>query len=210
MTHLYRTTVKVFFPLAILTLMFLISPGAARADTLTFSIFEQAGTNLVHIADPYFESGYRISNGGELYYAQQSNSLYAGSAGLHERIGNGLLTLSRTDGNPFTLTSINLSVLSPVGTSPAVVFTGVLAGGGTVTQTFTPTVFGFQTFVFSSVFTNLLSVSWHQGCCETSAHQFDNIVVSSSVPEPTTMILLGTGLVGVAARARKRQKQMRS
>jgi hypothetical protein len=202
MKHLYQT----FLPGVLLTFIFLVSANATRADTLTFSTLEQAGSSLVHIGDPYFESGYRIQNGGELYYAQQSNTQYAGSAGLHERISNGLITLSRQDGGAFKLTSIDLSTLHPQGGSPAVVFVGVLSGGGTVTQTFTPTVFGFHTFVFNSSFTNLLSVSWHQGSDDFNAHQFDNIVVGSSVPEPATMLLLGSGLVGVAGTLRKRRK----
>ena len=70
----------------------------ANADTINFNSLEQAGTNYISVADPYTESGYRISNGGALYFAQQSNYQYAGSAGLHERIANGLLTLSRVDG----------------------------------------------------------------------------------------------------------------
>jgi hypothetical protein len=193
-------------PATLFTLLFVVAASTTRADTLTFNTLEQAGSSLIHISDPYFESGYRIQNGGELYSAQQSNILYAGSAGLHERISNGLITLSRADGNTFTLTSIDLSVLHPQGTSPAVVFVGTQSGGGTVTQTFTPNTFGFQTFVFSSSFTNLINVTWHQGTDELNAHEFDNIVVSS-VPEPASMILLGSGLMGIAAKLRRRLKQ---
>ena len=204
MRPLYRT----LLPTALLTFLFLVTATTTRADTLTFSTLEQAGTNIVHIGDPYFESGYKIQDSGELYYWQQSNVQYAGSAGLHERISNGLIILSRQDGAAFKLTSIDLSTLHPQGISPAVVFVGVLQGGGTVTQTFTPTVFGFHTFVFNSSFTNLLSVSWHQGNDDFNAHQFDNVVVNSvtSVPEPATMLLFGSGLVGVAGTLRKRRK----
>jgi PEP-CTERM motif len=206
MSRLSRIT-KLVFLHAMLGLVLMCSASLTRADTLTFSTLEQAGSSLVHIADPYFESGYRIQDGGELYYAQQSNVLYAGSAGLHERISGGLLTLTRVDGGTFRLTSIDLSVLHPQGTSPAVVFVGTLVGGGTVTQTFTPTLFGFHTFSFSSAFTNLLSVSWHQGSDELNAHQFDNIVVSSAVPEPASVAVFGTGLVGLVAKLRRRRKQ---
>jgi len=208
----WRLKTSLLFTIALFSLVVFTSATSAAADTITFSGLEQAGSSLVHISDPYFESGYRIQNGGELYYAQQSNLQYAGSAGLHERISNGLITLSRQNGSAFKLTSIDLSTLHPSGASPAVVFVGVLSGGGTVTQTFTPTVFGFHTFVFNSSFTNLLSVSWHQGSDDLNAHQFDNIVVSSSTqtPEPATMVLLGSGLFGLGAQLRRRRKAKRS
>lgn len=192
----------------VLMILFIGTAVEASADTLTFSTLEQAGSSLIHVSDPHAESGYQILNGNELYAAQQSHYSYAGSAGLHERISNGLIQLNRIDGGSFSLNSIDLSVLVRGGSSPAVVFVGVLAGGGTVTQTFTPSVFGFQTFVFSSSFTNLLSVSWRQGTDETHAHQFDNIVVNN-VPEPTTMLLLGSGLIGVATRLRKRRVSLK-
>ena len=197
---------RTLLPILVFAVVIVASGTSAYADTITFNTFEQPGTSLVRISDPYFEGAYRIQNGGELYYAQQSNFSYAGSAGLHERISNGVLTLSRVDGTPFNLLSIDLSVLVPNGASPPVVFVGTLSGGGTVTQTFTPTLFGFNTFTFNGSFSNLVSVSWRQGTDELHAHQFDNIVLATATPEPSAMLLLGTGLMAFGAKIRKRRR----
>jgi PEP-CTERM motif len=200
---------RTLLPILVFAVVIVASGTSAYADTITFSTLEQAGSSLVHISDPYVEGAYRIQNGGELYFAQQSNVLYAGSAGLHERISNGLLTLNRVDGAAFNLLTIDLSILHPNGASPPVVFVGTLLGGGTVTQTFTPTLFGFHTFTFTGSFSNLVSVSWRQGTDEFNAHQFDNIVVTSAAsptPEPSAMLLLGTGLMAFGAKIRKRRR----
>ena len=183
----------------------LLSPMAANAGVITidFDGLEEAGNNLIGLAGgTYSEDGFTIS-AGNLFYAQQGNGDYAGSAGVHARITNGVINMVFTAGGSlFGVSSIDLSILNPNGVSPDVTFTGDLFGGGTVMQTFSVNAFGFVTNAFSSAFSGLTALRWQQGTGEFNAHQFDNIV--ARVPEPGTLALLGIGLAGMGLARRKK------
>jgi hypothetical protein len=70
-----------------------------------------------------------------------------------------------------------------------------------VTQEFTYSdALAFQTKFFSSDFGNLKSLSWITADPWVQEIQSDNIPM---VPEPTTMLLLGLGLIGLAGARRK-------
>jgi hypothetical protein len=204
---------------SLFVLCLLVASSEAHADTITFDPLQLTGSGFTHM-DSYTEAGFTftsVNNPGDAFAfasAQQNNlAYYAGSAGLAVNNFNDFGRLTAAGGAAFSLTSIDLShfMRGSNGVPVVVTFTGNYVGGGTTVQSFTVTIFGFQTFNFDPSFTNLSSVEFGP----TSArpfYQFDNVVVNQSltaVPEPTTMALLGAGLVGVAAKVRRRSAKAR-
>ena len=185
----------------------------ANADTITFNPLELPGTGYTNM-QTYTELGYTFtnpanSNPDAFVSAQQGHPTdYAGSAGLVNNMDAGITRLS-LGGTGFTLASIDLSKLRASNASATVVFTGFFVGGGSTTQTFTTSQFGFQTFTFDPSFTNLDHVDFGVQVL-FRFFQFDNVEVSVSraaaVPEPMTILLLGRGLAGVAGTVRSRRR----
>jgi hypothetical protein len=110
------------------------------------------------------------------------------------------------NGSLFSLYSIDLDTAyaNDDGPSP-VTFFGYDSGNVQIATAGTTLVAdGWITLNFPSTFRNLAYVEWDQ---VSEYHQFDNVnLAGDPVPEPATMLLLGTGLVGVAGAARRRKK----
>lgn len=207
------------FQKSVVSISMVLASVAANAAMITFDSLEQPGCGVVSCFTnmaSYSEAGFTFTSNftDDLAFASAMQGTtgvwYAGSAGLFNNYGafGGVTTLTMDGGGPFDVLSIDLAPLSthfpgPYTAGPTTVsFIGNIHGSGTVTQSFTTlSSLAFSNFTFSG-FTNLDSLVWSQ---DSPWHQFDNVSVTASIPEPETyaMLLAGLGLLGFAARRRK-------
>lgn len=104
------------------------------------------------------------------------DSRYTGSQAISSVWAPVTITLSQTDGTPFSISSIDLYPWLPF-YNPSVSFTGLTAGGDTVAQEFELLGTKIQTYEFDSSFTNLTSLSWGYTGFD-DYHTFDNVVLN--------------------------------
>lgn len=123
-------------------------------------------------------------------------------------IGFSDITVTKTGGGVFSLQSVDLA-FGPFNhnslTSDTTLVTGFLQGGGTVSSLLTID-YSFDTYVLD--WSNLTSVVFGELQNSSEYLAFDNVafdIDNNQVPEPTSLALLGLGLVGLASMRRKQK-----